>query len=209
MKRLFPILIVLLIAIIYANAVDPGVGELVINEILVGPGDTYEGSEYMELYNTTAGVLDLENVYIGGTEYDGICGGEDIWKFPTGATIAANGYVVIVKDVEDGDGFCDIFTSQCGTYSYIYELYDSDRTFEVDSANVPNMLLATTNDTGNDDQMGYCGGSRGYGASCGGTYNYLEAYYLRVGGTAGTIIDAVSYGNNTCASGDFCSSSPR
>ncbi len=198
-----------------AAPVDPAVGELIINELFIGTADAgdYDGSEYMEIYNTTNKLISLENVYVMGTEYNGTCGGEYIWKFPTGATIPAYGFVIIVKDVADGDGFCDIFTTaqQCSDWLYIYEMYDSDQAFDADNANVPNMVLQ--NNTANDNQMGYVSAStgghgNGYGASCGGSFNKYEAYYLRVGSTSGTIIDAMEWADTTCTSGDYCGDIP-
>ncbi|HDS09367.1 MAG TPA: hypothetical protein ENN73_03985 [Firmicutes bacterium] len=195
--------------------VDPGVGDLVINEIFLGTADPndYDGSEYMEIYNTTGNPLSLENVYVGGTEFNGTCGGEYFWKFPDGAVIPAYGYVIIVKDVADGDGFCDIFPTaqQCSDWLYIYELYDADQAFETDNPNVPNMVLQ--NNTTADNQMGYIsaatgGHGNGYGRACGGSYNKYEAYYLKVGGTTGTIIDAIEWGDLSCTSGDYCGDIP-
>ncbi len=191
----------------YIDAADPTAGQLVINEVFVGTASTsdYDGSEYIEIYNKTASAIDLQNVYIMGTEYDGTCGGEDVWRFPAGSQIPAYGYVIVVKDVADGDGFCDVFPScsACSDWQNIYEMYDADQSFEYDHASVPNMILATAQST-YDDQIVLIGGGSGYGKACGTTYNMYDQIILRVGSTTGTIIDEMDWADIDICTGSEC-----
>jgi len=89
----------------YANA-DPKVWDVVINEIMYNPislpGDTYDDEEYeyIELYNRTGATVDLQEYDPDEMEYvpwrftNGIH-----YSFPPGASIPANGYIVVVKNL--------------------------------------------------------------------------------------------------------------
>ena len=71
---------------------------VVINEIMPNPGSEYDGAEFIELYNPTGSSVNISDWVIAGTEFDGTCGGEDLWAFPPGSSIPAMSYVVIAKD---------------------------------------------------------------------------------------------------------------
>jgi hypothetical protein len=76
-----------------ANAY-PKVGPVVINEIMYNPPDLNgQNSEYVELQNTTSSTVNLYDVNGVGWEFsDGID-----YRFPSGTTIPANGYLLVVK----------------------------------------------------------------------------------------------------------------
>jgi hypothetical protein len=81
----------------WANSI-PKVGPIVINEIMYNPATGIQDEEYIELYNITSGPVTLYDSAEGlpWKFTDGID-----YTFPNypGLTIAANGYVLIVKDV--------------------------------------------------------------------------------------------------------------
>ncbi|MFP4346401.1 MAG: lamin tail domain-containing protein [Anaerolineales bacterium] len=60
-------------------------GEVLLNEVLPAPSS---GSEWVELYNTTAGEIDLSHCYLD----DIADGGGSPYQIPTGTTIAAGGF---------------------------------------------------------------------------------------------------------------------
>lgn len=63
--------------------------DIVINEIMYNPADNSENKEYVELYNRGAVPVDLSGCYFDvGLTY----------TFPPGATLPANGYVVLAGD---------------------------------------------------------------------------------------------------------------
>ena len=74
-------------------AANPSGTNVVISEIMANPQFTYDGAEYIELYNPTAAPINIGGWVLTGTEYGvyasggGICGGEDRWQFPTGTSI--------------------------------------------------------------------------------------------------------------------------
>jgi hypothetical protein len=72
----------------------PKVGPVVINEIMYNPPDLNgQNSEYVELKNTTGSAVNLYDVNGVGWEFsDGID-----YRFPSGTTIPANGYLLVVK----------------------------------------------------------------------------------------------------------------
>ena len=82
--------------------------------------DTYDGAEYIELYNTAATPVDIGGYVLAGPEYGQLCGGEDRWQFPVGTMIGANDYIVVAKDAHDGDdGFFEEFGIEAD-----FELFD-------------------------------------------------------------------------------------
>lgn len=90
-------------------------GDVVVNEILPAPSS---GAEWVELYNTTAGALD-----IGNCQIDDIAGGGGApFTIPAGTTIAANGFWTVdfssyfnntgddVRFLTDGGTVLDAYT---------------------------------------------------------------------------------------------------
>ena len=78
----------------YSFIVGPHV---LINEVYANVYDTYpttsaEGSEFIELYNPTGSVINLEDWTIENQYYP------DTWAWPAGASISANDYLVIARD---------------------------------------------------------------------------------------------------------------
>lgn len=74
------------------------IGDVVINEILavnnttaVDPDGQYE--DYIELYNTTNGYVNLKDVYLSDVSLSPLK-----WKFPDNATIAPNSYLIVWAD---------------------------------------------------------------------------------------------------------------
>jgi hypothetical protein len=66
---------------------------LLISEVLYNPSGTEPDGEWIEIYNPTPAPIDLSNYKIGDEETLG--GPEGMYKFPTGASIAAGDYVVV------------------------------------------------------------------------------------------------------------------
>ena len=69
--------------------------QVVVNEVsasnyagFAAPNGQYD--DWMELFNTTGAVVDLSGWYLSDSENN-----NTKWSFPTGATIAANGYLVV------------------------------------------------------------------------------------------------------------------
>jgi hypothetical protein len=67
---------------------DAAPTDVVINELMYGPASENDGDEFLELYNRGTTPVDLS-----GWSFSGIT-----LVFPTGTTIAANGYLVIGRD---------------------------------------------------------------------------------------------------------------
>ena len=147
---------------------------LVINELYCNSTDFYDSAEFIEIYNPTENAISLDNWVITDTGYRGKCGGEDMWRFPFGDSIAAGGYIVIARDAFDtGDetGFFQEF----GFYPD-YEFVDPTYGYEVDHDSVANMVLWTPDDPLHNDELELIGGD-GYGASC-AHFNEYEAVHL-------------------------------
>jgi len=179
-------------------AADPSGNNVVINEIMVNPAGTYDGAEYIELYNPTGAAINLAGWVLCGTEYDQLCGGEDRWQFPTGSSIPAGGYLIIAKDGGDGDdGFYEIY----GFYPD-YEMYDSSTGFvELDNPNVTNLILLDQ-DLAHSDEIQLVGG-RGYGIMCGST-SHADVVYLYTTATLTTLVDLCEYYDPAYCTTDPC-----
>ncbi len=184
-----------------ATMTAPAAGQVVINEILPDPGSQYDGAEFVELHNKGAAPVDISGWIVAGTEYSGLCGGEDGWAFPALTTIPAFGYIVFAKDNADpppgdeDDGFLQRFG-----FDPDFEMYDITFSHDSDDSLVPNMVLVTP-DSGFDDQIGLIPGS-GYARDCSGEYNQYEALYLY---NAGSVLqDAIEYMDPTFCTGDAC-----
>ena|GEM_PF-1583256 len=178
----------------------PGVspGDVVINEVNVNTLDFYDGSEYIELYNTTASPIDMRGWALAGVEYDEVCG-EHYHAFPdcSFCVIPAHGYFIVARDVADGDGFEDRY----GFLPHL-EMYDGSQTsYEVDDLRVANTIV---NHDDFDDQI------RFYSGKDNGDYGYrcypgrYEVLYLCTDSLLTTIIDAMEYTNYDCTV-DQCS----
>jgi hypothetical protein len=173
-------------------------GDVVINEVYVNTADFYDGSEYIELHNTTAGAIDLTGWVLSGTEWDGVCGGEHHHEFPYGTEIPAGGYLVIARDVADGDGFEDRFY-----FLPDLEMYDASQSHEVDDGRVPNTICQNPDEF--DDQIRLIPGTSDYSKGCphGDNYNRYEVLYLYDSPARIYLIDAMEYRYASCTS-DQC-----
>ena len=182
----------LAVLLISSLALGASPGDVVINEIYVNTPDYYDGSEYIEIYNTTADSIDISGWSLSGVEYDEICG-EHYHAFPSGTWIHAGEYIVIARDVEDGDGFTDRF----GPALPDFEMYDaSQASYEVDDPRVPNTIV--NHDPFDDQIRFYSGTTNGdYGFRCTGAGRY-EVLYLYADTTYTTQIDAVEYSDAAC-----------
>lgn len=83
---------------VFANSIEPSIGDLVINEILAENNnnvkDEYNDTEdWIELYNRTSQVLNLTNTYLA-TKSSNL----SKWKFPEHTTILPNSYLTIWAD---------------------------------------------------------------------------------------------------------------
>ncbi|MFH1502068.1 MAG: lamin tail domain-containing protein [Candidatus Eisenbacteria bacterium] len=191
---------VMLVVAFGTAAANPSGTNVVINEIYANPPGTYDGAEFIELYNPTASPIDISGWVLTGTEYDGLCGGEDVWYFPPATTIAAGGYVIVAKDAHDGeDGFYENFG-----FDPDFELFDPTFAYDNDHAGTPDMLIANDDPATNySDEIGLVGGS-GYGRSCSGSYNQSEVLYLYTSATFITLVDLFEYINPDLCSADPC-----
>ncbi len=187
----------LIAAVLIASpALSVSPGDVVINEIYVNTFDFYDGSEYIELYNTTGDSIDISGWALAGVEYDETCG-EHYHAFPSGTWLGPGEYLVVARDVEDGDGFTDRF----GPALPDFEMYDSSQSYEVDDPRVPNTIV---NHDPYDDQIRFVSGkSNGdYGYRCTGAGRY-EVLYLYTDTLFTTEIDAVEYNDLDCTV-DMC-----
>jgi hypothetical protein len=173
-------------------------GDVLINEIYPNSPTLYDGSEYIELYNTTGSTINLEGWVLSGTEFDGVCG-EHHWQFPSGAEIGAHGYIVVARDVADGDGFYDRF----GFYPD-FEMYDNSESYEVNYSDLTVPNLVCQNPDSYDDQLKLIPGVGDYGMSCRGSYNRYEALFLFDSPSRTNLIDAMEYMNPTYCTSDQC-----
>jgi len=184
-------------------AAAPGGNNVVINEIMANPPGTYDGAEYIELYNPTASAINISGWVLTGTEYGstagggGVCGGEDRWQFPSGTWIPAGGYIIVAKDGGDGDdGFYEVY----GFYPD-FEMYDNQTNFaEFDNPNVPNMVQLDFDSYSDEIQLV---GGRGYGRICGAT-SKADVVYLYTSATLTTLVDLVEYKDATLCASDPC-----
>ena len=156
---------------------DPSGNNVVLNEIYPNPSGTYDGAEFIELYNPTGSAIDISGWVLAGTEYGEICGGEDRWQFPSGTSIPAGGFIVVAKDGADGD---DGFFEEFGFYPD-FEFFDPSFAYDDDSALVDNMTLLDDDPaTYYTDEITLAGGN-GYGVMCRVQPNN-DGYILRISG---------------------------
>jgi hypothetical protein len=179
-------------------AANPAGTNVVINEIYPNPPGTYDGAEFIELYNPTASPIDISGWVLCGTEYDQLCGGEDLWQFPASTTIAAGGFIIVTKDGHDGDdGFYENFG-----FDPDFEMFDKSFYADNDSPEVDNMIIVADDPATNySDEIQLVGG-RGYGVICGGTSNE-DVVYLYTSPSLTTLVDLVEYKDP-----DLCASDP-
>jgi len=175
-------------------------GDVVINEIYVNTADPYDGSEYIELYNTTPDSIDLTGWVLSGVEYDEECG-EHHHQFPSGSGIPGYGYFVVVRDVADGDGFVDRFGMRNMLEKYGLEMYDSGQYYEVDDPGVPNTIVQNPDDY--DDQIRFFPGNGDYGYRCPGNIRSYEVLFLFDSPSRTNLIDAIEYRSSACTQ-DMC-----
>lgn len=94
-----------------ASNAGPAIGPITINEVMYHPPDVsaadYTVTEFLELSNTTASAIDLSGYRLkGDTEF----------TFPSGASLPANGYIVVVSFNPDTD------TTSLSTFRTAYSL---------------------------------------------------------------------------------------
>jgi len=160
---------------------------VVINEIYPNPPGYYDGAEFIEIYNPHDIDINIGYWSLAGTEYGGVCGGEDFWRFPGGTMIHAGEYVVVAKDGGDGD---DGFYEEFGYYPD-FEMYDANAQFtDTDNPNVPNMNLQI-DDPSYSDEIQLVGGS-GYGVYC-TSYDQADVVYLYSHSELQFLSDLVEY----------------
>ncbi|MBL7827268.1 MAG: CotH kinase family protein [Saprospiraceae bacterium] len=86
------------------NPVLPGVGEVVINELLAinTAGEVDEAGEYddwLEMYNNTNHAIPLTGLYLSDDSSD-----RNKWAFPAGVSIPAHGYLIVWLDDDNLQG---------------------------------------------------------------------------------------------------------
>jgi hypothetical protein len=184
-------------------AANPGGTNVVISEIMVNPAGTYDGAEYIELYNPTGAPISIAGWVLTGTEYGvyanggGVCGGEDRWQFPTGTSVPSHGRILVAKDGGDGDdGFYEVY----GFYPD-FEMWDNVTNFaETNNPSVPNMIQLDFDAFSDEIQLV---GGRGYGRIC-GTTSQSDVVYLYTSATMTTLVDLVEYKDPVLCATDPC-----
>ncbi len=193
LRYTFAVAVALVLAVGIASA------DIVINEIYCDSAGTYDGAEYIELYNTAASPVDIGGYVLAGPEYGQLCGGEDRWQFPVGTMIGANDYIVVAKDAHDGDdGFFEEFGIEAD-----FELFDPSFFADNDYLFVANMILLDDDPaTGYTDEITLVGGN-GYGVMC-GTTSHADVVYLYTTASLTTLVDLVEYMDPGYCTGDPC-----
>jgi hypothetical protein len=108
---------------------QPPLRHLLISEVMYRPSDSPLSGEWIELYNPTAGNVDLSGWYLGDmvAEVGALPDewGEGMYRFPAGSILPAGGVVVVAQQAAD--------VSFTPDYEF---LLDANR----DSPGVPNMV---------------------------------------------------------------------
>jgi hypothetical protein len=197
-RRFTGVGLALAVLIMASVAIGASPGDVVINELYMNTEDYFDGSEYFELYNTTGSPIDVGGWVLSSVEYDEICG-EHNHQFPLGTTIAAYGYLIIVRDVTNADsaGF-----SNSDRFEFLpdLEMYDDSQSYEYDDPRVPNTRVQNPDDF--DDQIRLYPGTSDYAYRCTGAGRY-EVMYLYGDSLLTTLIDAVEYRDMACGV-DMC-----
>jgi len=203
MTRTFVLAAMVLIVTSGIAAADPSGNNVVITEIYPNPPGTYDGAEYIELYNPTDSDIDIGGWVLCGTEYEASCGGEDRWQFPVGTSIPAGGYIVVSKDGnETGQPYDDSFYHYFG-FNPDFEMYDPSFQYDYDSPAVPNLTLLDDDPaTYYSDEIQLVGG-KGYGVMCHG-YSNADVVYLYTSGSLLTLVDLVEYYDPDECTADPC-----
>jgi len=185
--------------VVLALTLGTAAADVVINEIYVDSAGTYDGAEFIELYNDSATPVSLDGYVLAGPEYEQLCGGEDRWQFPAGTTIGAYEYIVVTKDAHDGDdGFFEEFGIEAD-----FEMFDPSFFADHDYLFVPNMVLLDDDPgTGFSDEIQLVGG-RGYGIMC-GTTSHADVVYLYTTASLTTLVDLVEYMDPNYCTTDPC-----
>jgi DNA/RNA endonuclease YhcR with UshA esterase domain len=202
-----------LVVLVFAFGVavaNPAGDNIVINEIYCDGNGYYDGSEFIELYNPTDGLIDISGWVLTGVEYDQTCGGEDLWQFPLGSpiNIPPGGYLVVAKDGDESavPEYDDSFYWEFGFWPE-FEQYDDSADFEHDSPNVANMDLLTPDGAANySDEIQLVGG-RGYGVVCSSPSSDADVVYLYDGDPSSgpvTLVDLIEYMDPDECSTDPC-----
>jgi phosphatidylserine/phosphatidylglycerophosphate/cardiolipin synthase-like enzyme len=143
-----------------------------VNELYPTP-TAGDGAEFVEIYNPNSKAVDIS----GWRLQDDPFWSGNIWEFPDGTTIPAEGFLVIARDGSDtiGTGFLEAFGFHAD-----YEYYDvPNETTKVDDSLAVNMIQVTATTGDNQIQLD---------ASNDGAFLYIGGYY-----TTGIIVDSLSY----------------
>ncbi len=97
-KNLQNTFLILLAALLFQIPLS---GQIVINEINYHSADNADSKDWLELYNTNAGQVDLSNWVVKDDNDD------NSFAFPAGTSITGNGYLVVVRNI---DSFSMIYT---------------------------------------------------------------------------------------------------
>jgi DNA/RNA endonuclease YhcR with UshA esterase domain len=197
------VLTVLVMTALPATA-NPSGTNVVINEIYCDPPTTFDGAEYVELYNPTASAINIGGWVLCGTEFDQTCGGEDRWQFPVGTSIASHAYLVVAKDGNEAawPTVDDSFYKEFG-FTPDFEMYDPSFVNDHDDAGTPNLTLLDNDPATNySDEIQLVGG-RGYGVVCGGTSN-ADVVYLYATEELLTPVDLTEYRDAVACGLDPC-----
>ncbi|MFC1799671.1 lamin tail domain-containing protein [Candidatus Eisenbacteria bacterium] len=154
-------------------------GDVVINEIYPNAPTLYDGSEFIEIYNTTGSSIDIGGWVLASSEFDETCAGDKHYAFPAGTMIPAFGYIVVARDASNSydEGFTD--PAQFPDVTLDFEMVDpSNPIYEYDDPSVPNMVLDPGDSSGYDDQIRLIPGQGDYGVDYGDDWDRYEILNL-------------------------------
>jgi phosphatidylserine/phosphatidylglycerophosphate/cardiolipin synthase-like enzyme len=144
-----------------------------VNELYPDPATQDDESQFIEIYNPGPRTIDLSGWRIQDRPYYHA----DIWEFPEGTILAADGYLVAAMDGSSppSDGFLEEFGFHAD-----FEYYESpEETTEVDDSLAVNMIQVTFTTGDNEIDLNH---------TSDGVYIFIGSYY-----TTGIVVDSLVY----------------
>lgn len=198
-------------------------GDAVVNEVAPTVSFTASGreeSEFIEIRNRTSVDLDVAGWTLSDIGRTATCNEDAHWAFPSGATIPANGYLVVCRtafdpqgpDPSDDRGFLADYPDFVSTGAPLFEMYDSvvSGGGDIDHGGTPNLIL--TEPTNGADEIALLGGFVTNGGQCespavpGRLLPFAELVSLR--DVLGVLVDAFEYRETGPCPSDLCASGP-
>ena len=105
------------------NAINSSSTAIVINEINYKSTDNFDAGDWVELYNPNAAVIDISNWQLKDDD------DSNSYTIPSGTSIDAKGYIVIVKDGSDFSTVYPEITNYIGDIDFGFGTSDAVRLF--------------------------------------------------------------------------------